>query len=431
MAVSSACVVTFKNEDQFMDLIKPFSKEEAQNFLKDGFQIEIAYDSKLKEKKIVPLKHDSNLEFATVFKEKDFKVCFPEFPRVPHQLSLVFNKEIHSILDLNTETTLKMYDVIQKITEIYMQQLEIDGYVLAHYLEPCQRHHDQYVVELLPHQPGLKGCRDFLDKADSNRHVLYGDQNYSHVEISFNQKERDLAIEFWKKELGLDQPKLSKDHTIIPLPTERKDSQTEVGKDFCVNQLLEYFENHGAQIENKPLVSHTFKLCEPNRVWQTVSCAFCKESILNKQMVFEYNDVFVLYNFRKMPHEATSFLILPKRHVEQIYNLTNEEIETISFLQKALMLVLKDKFPNFDVILYNQGNLSVGQTVPHAHDQVVALDPKRAPLHWSMLCLAYKLNPTGGVTDEEMQKVTEEFSTLLAQKVQSLKELEDTKKVAI
>ncbi len=189
-----------------------------------------------------------------------------------------------------------------------------------------------------------------------------------------------------------------------------------------MGQLLEYFENQGAQVNSPPLSSYTFtkQIGEPDLVWQTASCAFCNPNILKKQTAFEYNDICVLYNFRKMPHEATSFLILPKRHTEQNYGLTNEEVQDIHLLQKALMQVLKEKFPDFDIILYNQGHFSVGQTVPHTHDQVVALDPKSAPFHWSMLALAYKPNPTGGISSEEMQKVTEEFSILLQEKVDQL-----------
>ncbi len=227
----SSSQVIFKNESHFLESIAPYTQKEVTSFLNEQFQIQIDYDSSLSEKKIVPLPQDPHLSYSTVFEHPYFKVCAPQFPRVPHQLSLIFNSDIRSIMDLKPNSVSEMHKVIQKITEIYAQKLDIEGYVLAHYLEPAPRHHDQYIVEILPHHPGISEGRDFLDKADSNRYVLYGDQNYSHLSISFPEHERDQAIAFWEKELN-SESSLSEKHTVIQLPTERKDTTLKKEKVF-------------------------------------------------------------------------------------------------------------------------------------------------------------------------------------------------------
>lgn len=76
---------------------------------------------------------------------------------------------------------------------------------------------------------------------------------------------------------------------------------------------------------------------------------------------------------------------------------------------KAHQLVYE--YEDCEVIIYPQDDPSVGQTVFHSHEQVVAADPKTIDLSWTMMSLYSR----GNVSSEEMLKVREEFGLKLQQ----------------
>ena len=147
-------------------------------------------------------------------------------------------------------------------------------------------------------------------------------------------------------------------------------------------------------------------------------CAFCDDTVINRQLVYEYEDISVFYNMRKGVKAGTCFIILPKRHIEKVYGLTPSEVHNIGIVRKALVEVLKETHPECEVIIYTQDNPSTGQTVFHTHEQVVAIDPKTIALTWTMMSL-YPNN----VSNEEMLQIRREFSLKLQQKIKELEEL--------
>ena len=149
-------------------------------------------------------------------------------------------------------------------------------------------------------------------------------------------------------------------------------------------------------------------------------CPFCDPAILQKQLVYEHNDVKILYNIRKGAKPGCTFLVLPKRHSEKIYTLSSEEIHNISIVRKALVEVLKESHPNQEVVIYIQDDPAIGQTVFHSHEQVVSIDPETIALSWTLM----SLYPSGNVSDEEMLQVREEFGLKMQKKIKEISELE-------
>ncbi len=417
--------VVFSSDQQFQEVVRPYSKERITEFLADKYGIQVRVDSSLEpsqpENRISSTQQ--NLLHTVLYQDENLEVYYPETPRSPHQLSIVMKRNVKGVQDLNLEEQHKLHSMIKKINEIYVDQLGIGGFVVAEYSDLQKRHEGHCVVEVLPNQPGYSHCRNFLDKADSNVHVLYGDQNLTHLNVGLSKEEIDEQVNFWKKELHLSQESLDGEKLKIALPSQELDSHFAEIQGFALNHLLEIFENAGAQVINKP--KHHFTVAQDTEVelkTRTVaSCAFCRDAVIGRQKAIEYKDIYVLYNFRKMPYAGSSFLILPKRHTEKLYTLTQEEVANIGVIKKALIHVLKEKFPDFQVVVYNQDAPSVGQTVPHTHDQVVAIDPETIPLYWSLMTLAYNPNNVlGGVSEDEMLEVTQEFGQLLESEIQRL-----------
>lgn len=152
----------------------------------------------------------------------------------------------------------------------------------------------------------------------------------------------------------------------------------------------------------------------------TERCVFCDDAVINRQLVYEYEDVSVFYNMRKGAKAGACFLILPKSHTEKIYGLMPSEIYNIGIVRKALVEVLKECHPECEVIIYTQDDPAVGQTVFHLHEQVVAVDPETIALTWTMM----SLYPAGNVSSEEMLHVREAFGLKIGQKINEVVDLD-------
>jgi histidine triad (HIT) family protein len=98
-------------------------------------------------------------------------------------------------------------------------------------------------------------------------------------------------------------------------------------------------------------------------------CPFCRESVIKSQAVYEGELVRVLVNFR--PLVAGHSLIMPKRHVVKVEDLSPEEFaemgETINKMQKAFQKV----YGASDYLLVVQNGVNAGQTAFHVHFHMI------------------------------------------------------------
>lgn len=98
-------------------------------------------------------------------------------------------------------------------------------------------------------------------------------------------------------------------------------------------------------------------------------CPFCNEKSLIKQMVFDGKDVNLLYNIRDS--NKGRMLVVPKRHVTNIADLTLEELhevfETVARTSEVLKQYLGAEDFNFG---WNQGRCA-GQMVEHYHVHIL------------------------------------------------------------
>lgn len=179
--------------------------------------------------------------------------------------------------------------------------------------------------------------------------------------------------------------------------------------------LLEILQDHGAKVDKPFEVYCKMPLHVPNetKTAAVARCFFCDSDVIQRQLVYEYENILVFYNIRKGAKEGSNFLVLPRRHTQGIYGLTLEEVNNIRIVKGALVEVLKEAHPGSEVITYVQDDPSVGQTVFHSHEQVVVVDPKSIHLTWTML----SLYPSGNVSEEEMEKVRGEFRIRMEEKL--------------
>ena len=102
------------------------------------------------------------------------------------------------------------------------------------------------------------------------------------------------------------------------------------------------------------------------------SCPFCPGGKAKEVQTF-YEDDLVLGIYPHIPLYEDHLLIIPKRHVERLEELTPEEMAAaFSLVQKIEKRILQaDGLGNY--LLLQKNGKSAGQTVPHVHFHIIAI----------------------------------------------------------
>jgi len=100
------------------------------------------------------------------------------------------------------------------------------------------------------------------------------------------------------------------------------------------------------------------------------TCPFCEIKLQDNNSLIE-ESINGLAFFDKYPISDGHALVIPSRHVEDLFDLNSEEISDIWKLVEKVKSILSKKFhPNGFNIGINIGEVS-GQTISHAHVHVI------------------------------------------------------------
>jgi diadenosine tetraphosphate (Ap4A) HIT family hydrolase len=426
--VHATSAIVFQSRAHLQQALKPLSVEEVVHRVATStasIALNFQYDEELSQDKIIPLRNPGagNLLKTELYKAKTLTIFYPEAPRVPHHLTIALNRrKIRGIASVSEEENAELFSTIKKISDVY-KSLSIHGFVIAQFDSPQDGHFGRYVVEIIPHLPGFKDVKNIVDKVDCNRHVLFRTANLSPIKYKIQDEEILKQAQFWKEAFRQDYSPLSKSDATRTLPYTRMESHQLEAEKILYHQLLEILQDKGGKVIETLSFEPEMPTTPPEMVKtvQVERCAFCDEAVIERQLVYEYNDVCIFYNMRKGAKPGSCFLVLPKRHTEKVYGLTFSEIHNIGIARAALVEVLKETHPECEVVVYTQDDPAVGQTVFHSHEQVVAVDPKTIALTWTMM----SLYPSGNVSSEEMLKVREEFGLKLQQKIKPIEQLKE------
>lgn len=99
-------------------------------------------------------------------------------------------------------------------------------------------------------------------------------------------------------------------------------------------------------------------------------CIFCK--IVAKEVpnytVYEDDDILAFLDIH--PHAKGHTVVIPKRHAETVFDMTDDEMQAVSLGMKRVMERIKSVLnPNGFNTGWNDGN-AAGQVVPHVHIHV-------------------------------------------------------------
>lgn len=428
LKAGDSTVVIFQSKTELEKALNPLKLEEVSDRIANSSasdRLQLSFNEALIPQPIL-LRNQGvgNLFKTELYRTETLTVFYPENPRVPQHLVISLNRKgIGGITDVNEQENKELFSTIQKIAEIY-KTVAIRGFVIAQYDVPQQGHQGCYAVEIIPHLPGFGSIKNIVDKVDCNRYVLFRTANLSPIAYEIAPHEISEQAMYWKTAFESEPEPLTQNDIKIEFPYSRIESHRLESAQILHHQLLELLADKGGVVlDTRPFLPLIpTKIPEITYSITSGKCAFCDDSVIQRQLVYEYEDVVVLYNIRKSPKAGSCFLVLPKRHIEKVYGLTPSEIHNIWIVRKALTQLLKETHPESQVIVYTQDDPAVGQTVFHSHEQVVAVDPETVALTWTFM----SLYPNGNVSDEEMLSVQEEFRTKLKQKIKEFSELAKT-----
>lgn len=94
-------------------------------------------------------------------------------------------------------------------------------------------------------------------------------------------------------------------------------------------------------------------------------CDFCDQEVIQKQRIF-FNDLAgVIYP--QKPLIFGNMMIIPKRHVEFFYELSDKEIIQMRNLVNSLFDGFKEKYHATGFNLFTNNGKSADQHIPHVH----------------------------------------------------------------
>ena len=104
---------------------------------------------------------------------------------------------------------------------------------------------------------------------------------------------------------------------------------------------------------------------------QLESCPFCKmaKHKLRAVVVYEDNDILAIMDL--YPATPGHILVLPKQHIENIYDMPSDLGAHLMVVAIAVAKAVKQKLSPNGLNLIQSNELAAGQTIPHFHLHIV------------------------------------------------------------
>src|SRR5690349_21483241 len=101
----------------------------------------------------------------------------------------------------------------------------------------------------------------------------------------------------------------------------------------------------------------------------SISCPFCDTRMIENQQVYTGKWVSGLLNYKPLSEGHT--LLVPRRHVSRLEDLTPEEWLEMQEVSQKFQKAFKELYGKEDYILIIQNGPNGGQTVPHLHFHMI------------------------------------------------------------
>lgn len=138
--------------------------------------------------------------------------------------------------------------------------------------------------------------------------------------------------------------------------------------------------------------------------------AFCRPSVIAKQLLYEGNLMYILYNYAPigLGEEKLHFMIIPKNHRTGFPQLTlNEYLEAQEMSIKLMNYFTKKEFPI--VYLFHKTGKLAGQTVPHWHEHLIFASNESNEFWGKLIIMSKKLFPSKALPENELKVLVNKY----------------------
>lgn len=325
-------------------------------------------------------------DFHIFHQEKGLLFGVPDIAHIPHHIRIVSSTPLE---DLNEEQSENVLHSIQKVAGIMEKVVGHSHYVLVK---------GKNWMDCIP-----SNSEDTLDFAERCYRLI----RLYDPESSFREKcVQERVAKVWKQAFSepILLPKIEKNR-VLRINNAHKGLMVtldRLARALREKGLFLLIEEHGGE----PLIVDSIS------VPRLGPCPFCSERVICYQTAYEGKKARVLYNYNS-PAEAAAFMVIPKRHVARVEQLTAEELQEMSVLEAKVKEILEERFGVGTVVSFMQNSMPAGQTVFHAHTKI----EYRTPILFNMASLAYLTRQANLVSSEEMQRVTSWFRSLMEKKL--------------
>lgn len=149
----------------------------------------------------------------------------------------------------------------------------------------------------------------------------------------------------------------------------------------------------------------------PSTYPENYKCPFCNEKVLEVQTYYEGKLVSVLLNYAPiLPGQS---MIIPKRHVARLEDLTAEEFAEIRIVMNRVQKAFEKVYGTSDYLLCCQNGINAGQTAYHTHLHMIPRKEQsvvtKMELWWGMLSRPlYDISPLSAKEVKAQAKVLAE-----------------------
>lgn len=139
----------------------------------------------------------------------------------------------------------------------------------------------------------------------------------------------------------------------------------------CLSKAERYKVAQDIQ-KNTDAFSEYHKQIESIKKIAQESDAFCNQKVIEKQLVYEGKEIYVLYDYAPLvlSNDKLHFLIVPKEHRSKFSDLSRTEYLESMQLSQKLIKFYKEKGYN-TAYIFDKNGVESGQTVPHWHEHIV------------------------------------------------------------
>lgn len=138
-------------------------------------------------------------------------------------------------------------------------------------------------------------------------------------------------------------------------------------------------------------------------------CPFCDESKISCQAFMIDDQVMGFVPYKQIVEGHV--LIVVKRHVERLEDLTDQEVQSVGRLIRKVHDGEKKMFHENDYLILEKNGCTAGQTVPHVHFHYLPRCPKIG--HLQLMLRSFWANVTRPARPEVLYKQAEQWRSEL------------------